>query len=325
MSLKPGVPLLEAHNLVKHYQRGKGFGKRKEILRAVDGVSLEIQPGEILGLVGESGCGKSTLTRLLMCLEKPTAGAIYYQGEEVSAWQGEKLRSWRQNIQIVFQDAHASLNPRMKAAGIIGESLRNFAGGSRAEQRARINHLLEIVGLEEEQRRRYPHEFSGGQRQRIAIARALALQPQLIIFDEPIASLDVSIQAQVLNLLKKLWEDYRLSYLFISHDLASVKYLSHRIAVMYLGRIVEIVDSRGLIAAAKHPYTCSLLAAIPQPDPGKGLAEGRLLKGEPPSPVNLPEGCRFHPRCRKAQDICRRQEPELREKGVGHRVACHFV
>lgn len=319
------TPLLEAHNLVKYYQRENGLLGRKEIVRAVDGVSLEIQAGEILGLVGESGCGKSSLTRLLMRLENPTSGKIYFRGEEVTAWQGEKLRAWRQNVQMVFQDAYASLNPRMKVAQIVGESLKNFTESSWSERLEKIEHLLETVGLEEEHLWRYPHEFSGGQRQRIAIARALALHPRLIIFDEPIASLDVSIQAQVLNLLRKLWETYKLSYLFISHDLASVKYLSHRIAVMYLGRIVEIVESQSLMEESEHPYTHSLLAAIPLPNPGKRVVESRLLKGEPPSPVNLPQGCRFHPRCRKALNICSYQEPELTEKGVGHMVACHRV
>lgn len=323
-NVKP-TPLLATYDLVKHYHRGNDFlFKDKEKVRAVDGVSLEIREGEILGLVGESGCGKSSLTRLLMRLENPTAGKIYFLGEEITTCQGEKLRDWRRNIQIVFQDAYASLNPRMKVAQIIGEPLENFAEGSSSDRMKKIEHLLEIVGLEQEHLWRYPHEFSGGQRQRIAIARALALHPRLIIFDEPIASLDVSIQAQVMNLLRELWEKYGLSYLFISHDLAAVKYLSHRIAVMYLGRIVEIMESRLLREEGIHPYTRSLLAAIPFPDPRKRMTESRLIKGEPPSPINLPNGCRFHPRCMRVMDICRCKEPELKERGDGHQVACHL-
>lgn len=319
------MSLLKVVQLVKHYRRNHGLVfPGRETIYAVDGVSLEIQKGEILGLVGESGCGKSTLTRLLLRLEDPTAGRMYFQGQDISSWKGARLRNWRQNIQIVFQDAYASLNPRLNVAQIVEEPLKNFTRLSWTERREKIADLLEMVGLESEHLRRHPHELSGGQRQRIAIARALALHPQLIICDEPISSLDVSIQTQILNLLKKLWEEHKLSYLFISHDLASVKYLSQRIAVMYSGKIVEIIDSQQLIKNAIHPYTRSLLASVPRPDPRRRMTDSQIIQGEPPSAVNPPTGCRFHPRCPQVMDLCRSKEPELKARGKNHQVACHL-
>jgi len=274
--------------------------------------------------VGESGCGKSTLARVILRLEEPTGGKIFYAGEDITRWKGEKLRKWRKNIQVIFQDAYASLNPRMKVEQIIGEPLVNYRWGNKKERRQRIAELVEIVGLEREHLFRYPHEFSGGQRQRIAIARALALNPGIIICDESVASLDVSIQAQILNLLKKLKEEFSLSYLFISHDLAVVKYISDRVAVMYLGKIVEIVESSLLTDKALHPYTRSLLAAVPLPDPDKKTMGDNIIKGEPPNPISPPEGCRFHPRCPLAEEVCRLKEPMLKGAGAQHQVACHL-
>ncbi len=316
---------METCHLVKHYTGNRLFSVKKEIVRAVDGVSIKILEGETLGLVGESGCGKSTLARLILRLEAPTAGDIYFEGEAVTRWTGEELRLWRRKIQVIFQDSYASLNPRMKVGRIVGETLYNFEKESAREREHKVDRLLYIVGLEPQHRHRYPHELSGGQRQRIAIARALALNPQIIVCDESVASLDVSIQAQVLNLLKELRDQFGLSYLFISHDLATVKYISHRVAVMYLGKIVEIVESQTLKEEAMHPYTRTLLAAVPLPEPGQKIIGRSMIKGEPPNPVNPPPGCRFHPRCPQAKPICREEEPALKEKKKGHPVACHLV
>lgn len=322
---KDNFPLIETVNLVKHYSEEGLLSEKTQKVRAVDGVCLQIQQGETLGLVGESGCGKSTLGRLILRLEEPTAGDIYYKGENVTRCRGESLRKWRKNIQVIFQDAYASLNPRMKIEQIIGEPLYNYKKESIKELQERVEKLLHEVGLEPEHRSRYPHEFSGGQRQRIAIARALALNPEIIICDEPTASLDVSIQAQILNLLKKLREDYTLSYLFISHDLASVKYISQRVAVMYLGMIIEVLESHRLMEEALHPYTRSLLAAVPLPDPGKRTTGNQIIKGEPPDPTLPPEGCRFHPRCPMAKKICAEEVPRFKKTGELHWTACHLV
>ncbi|UNC93002.1 ABC transporter ATP-binding protein [Candidatus Contubernalis alkaliaceticus] len=317
--------LLEVVNLFKHYSQDSLFSEKQEKVRAVDGVSLQIREGETLGLVGESGCGKSTLGRLILRLEESTSGSIYYSGEDITQYRGEGLRQWRKNVQVIFQDAYASLNPRMKVEQIIGEPLYNYKKGSFTQRRQQVERLLKDVGLEPEHRGRYPHEFSGGQRQRIAIARALALNPSVIVCDESVASLDVSIQAQVLNLLKKLRNDYQLSYLFISHDLAAVKYISHQVAVMYLGKIVEVLDSQRLVEEALHPYTRSLLAAVPKPDPGEKANVEQIIRGEPPNPIFPPQGCRFHPRCPQVKEVCSREEPLLLKIGERHWKACHLV
>lgn len=319
--------LLRTDNLVRHYNNSGLFGSGKGVTRAVDGVSLYMKDGETMGLVGESGCGKSTLAGLILRLIEPTSGKIYYRGMDITNWQGEKLRLWRRNIQVIFQDTHASLNPRMKIGTIIGETLRNFEKHEAENVDERVEELLTQVGLDPGFRDRYPHQFSGGQRQRVSIARALALKPGIIICDEAVASLDVSIQAQVLNLLKDLQGRYGFTYLFISHDLAAVEYISKSIAVMYLGKIVEIIRSNLIKEHALHPYTRSLLAALPLPDPSQRLIYDRLVKGDPPNPANPPQGCRFHPRCHLAEKICSSIEPELQLTGKrsDHQVACHLV
>lgn len=276
-----------------------------------------------MGLVGESGCGKSTLARLLVRLENPDQGQILYEGEDMAARQGEDLRSWRRNVQIIFQDAFASLNPRMPVEEIIRDPLRNYNGQDREKFPARVAELMEMVGLEPGVRFRYPHEFSGGQRQRIAIARALALEPRLLVCDECVANLDVSIQAQILDLIQSLQERLRLSLLFISHDLAVVRYISDRVAVMYLGRIVEVLEAATLTEKALHPYTRFLLSAVPLPDPAQKGTEQPLLQGEPPNPLHPPSGCRFHPRCPQALTQCRQEEPPVAGISENHWVACH--
>ncbi len=319
--------MLRTDNLVRHYSDSGLFSSGKAVTRAVDGVSLHIKDGETLGLVGESGCGKSTLANLILRLIEPTAGEIYYRGQNITAWQGEKLRLWRRNIQVIFQDTHASLNPRMKIGAIVGETLRNFEKLKAHRIEEKVDELLTMVGLDPGHRNRYPHQFSGGQRQRVAIARVLALKPGIIICDEAVASLDVSIQAQVLNLLDDLQSRYGLTYLFISHDLAAVEYISQSIAVMYLGKIVEIIKSSLLKEQSLHPYTRSLLAAVPLPDPEHRLIYDRLVKGDPPNPADPPQGCRFHPRCPLAEEICSSIEPKLQIKDISkdHQVACHLV
>jgi len=323
--MKQLVPLLECRNLYKHYSASRGFGRgKRSLIRAVDGVSFQLMAGETLGLVGESGCGKSTLARLLVRLENPGGGKIIFAGEDITAWRGEKLRRWRRNAQIIFQDAFASLNPRLPVGEIIIDSLRNYDRPEKNDLRRRVEEGLEMVGLDPAVRSRYPHEFSGGQRQRIAIARALALAPRLLICDECVANLDVSIQAQILNLIKQLKEKLGLALLFISHDLAAVKYISDRVAVMYLGNLVEVLEAGGLVERAVHPYTRFLLSAVPLPDPAQKNIGPALLQGEPPNPANPPSGCRFHPRCPRALDICSREMPTLREISKRHRVACHL-
>jgi len=318
-------PLLDARRLVKYYPiRGGIFMKEIAAVKAVDNVSLSIHQGETLGLVGESGCGKSTFGRAIMRLEEPTAGEVWYDGDNILTYDGEQLRALRKKMQIIFQDPFSSLNPRKPVASIVGEPLLIHGMKNRRERDARVQELLQVVGLSKEHMRRYPHMFSGGQRQRIGVARALALNPNLVVCDEAVSALDVSIQAQVLNLLKDLQDEFQLTYLFISHDLHVVEHISDRVAVMYLGKIVEVAASKIIYGTPLHPYTQALLSASPMPYPG--LERKRiLLKGDVPSPIDPPPGCRFHTRCLYAQPICSEKEPELREIKPGHQAACHFA
>jgi peptide/nickel transport system ATP-binding protein len=325
--------LLRATDVVKHFPvRGRGSGRR-EVVRAVDGVSLEVIAGETLGVVGESGCGKSTLGRCLVRLMDLTSGTVEFDGRDITTLSRRRLRPVRRGLQLIFQDPHASLNPRRRAGDIVAEPLRVHGHGDAAAVRRRVNELFEVVGLAETYLDRYPHEFSGGQRQRIGIARALAMNPKLVVADEPVAALDVSIQAQVLNLFADLREQYGLTYIFIAHDLGVVRHVSDRIAVMYLGEIVELADADALYAAPAHPYTEALLSAVPEIDDGaaddgaRGAAPRReriVLAGDVPSPIHKPAGCPFHPRCPYAQDRCRIERPTLAELAPGRHVACHF-
>jgi oligopeptide transport system ATP-binding protein len=319
------TPLLQVSDLTKAFPIRGGLLKRQiGSVRAVDGVNFHINPSETFGLVGESGCGKSTTGRCVLRLIEPSSGEILFEGRDVRALSGEKLRAIRRDIQIIFQDPYASLNPRMTIGDIIGEALTiHKLAKTRQQFEERIVHLLETVGLQAGHMSRYPHEFSGGQRQRIGIARALAVEPKLIICDEPVSALDVSIQAQVINLLEDLQEKFGIAYLFVAHDLSVVEHISKRVAVMYLGRIVETAPSRQLYASPKHPYTEALLSAVPIPDPSVKRKRIRL-KGEVPSPINPPSGCHFHTRCPLAQDICSRETPPLKESAPGQFVACHF-
>ena len=323
MSTPP--PLLSARNLKKHFAiRGGLFSREINRLHAVDGVSLDIAAGETLGLVGESGCGKSTTGRCILRLIEPSSGEIWFQGRDVTRLDGEELRQMRRDMQIIFQDPFASLNPRHTVGGIIGEALViHGLAKSRAELDDRVVQLLETVGLQPDHRRRFPHEFSGGQRQRIGIARALAVQPKLIICDEPVSALDVSSQAQVINLLEDLQEKFSLTYLFIAHDLSVVEHISDRVAVMYLGRVVEIAPARELYDNPRHPYTEALLSAVPIPDP-KVKRKRIVLQGDVPNPINPPSGCRFHTRCPIAEARCAAEVPELEQSSEGHWVACHL-
>ena len=318
-------PLLDARRLVKYYPiRGGVFMKEIAAVKAVDDISLSIRKGETLGLVGESGCGKSTFGRAIMRLEEPTAGEVWFEGDNILTYDAEQIRALRKKMQIIFQDPFSSLNPRKPVASIVGEPLLIHGMKSRREREARVLELLEVVGLSKEHMRRYPHMFSGGQRQRIGVARALALNPDLVVCDEAVSALDVSIQAQVINLLKDLQNEFSLTYLFISHDLHVVEYISDRVAVMYLGKIVELAASQAVYGSPLHPYTQALLSASPMPDPQK-KHDRILLKGDVPSPINPPSGCRFHTRCRYAQEICTEQEPALQEVRDGHQAACHFA
>lgn len=322
-------PVLKVEGLVKHYSitRGILFKKLIGTVRAVDGVSFEIGRGETLGLVGESGCGKSTTARTILRLEKPTAGRAWFKGRDIFAMSKSELRELRRDIQVIFQDPYASLNPRMTVGDIISEPYRihpEVRGGGKQQQRVKV--LLELVGLNPDHINRYPHQFSGGQRQRIGVARALALNPSLIIADEPVSALDVSVQAQVVNLLENIQDELGLSYLFIAHDLSVVRHICDRVAVMYLGRIAEFGDEEGVYENTGHPYTQALLSAVPVPDPSKRADRRRiLLEGDVPSPADPPSGCRFRTRCWKAQELCAEQEPDLIDRGQGHPVACHYA
>ncbi len=309
--------LVSVRGLVKHF----AVEGSDDVVRAVDGVSFEIFRGETLGLVGESGCGKSTVGRCLLRLIEPTAGEIRFEGRDVLSLGKTDLREMRREMQIVFQDPYASLNPRMKVGDIVGEPLVIHKVGTRQERRERVAELLKRVGLDPDYRKRYSHEFSGGQRQRIGVARTLALNPKLIVADEPVSALDVSVQAQVVNLLQDLQKEFGLAYLFISHGLAVVEHISTRVAVMYLGRIVEVATAAELYAQPLHPYTKALLSAIPVPDP-KHKRERIVLQGDVPTPINPPSGCRFRTRCPIAIDDCARIDPELRQVLPGHTVAC---
>ncbi|MGJ4908478.1 ABC transporter ATP-binding protein [Bradyrhizobium sp. HKCCYLS2033] len=319
------APLLSVRNLTKAFPIRGGLLKRQiGSVRAVDGVNFHIEPSETFGLVGESGCGKSTTGRCVLRLIEPSSGELTFEGKDVIALSGESLRALRRDIQIIFQDPYASLNPRMTIGAIIGEALTiHGLATSRQQYEARIVHLLETVGLQADHMTRYPHEFSGGQRQRIGIARAIAVEPKLIICDEPVSALDVSIQAQVINLLEDLQQKFGIAYLFVAHDLSVVEHISRRVAVMYLGRIVETAPSRQLYSAPKHPYTEALLSAVPIPDPSIKRKRVRL-KGEVPSPINPPSGCHFHTRCPIAKDVCSKEVPPLKASAEGHLVACHF-
>ncbi len=313
--------LIEARDLTKHFPVQRGWLASREVVHAVDGVSLSVRPGETLGVVGESGCGKSTLGRLLLRLLEPTAGAVFFEGQDLSGLRGNALRHKRRDMQIIFQDPYGSLNPRMRVRSIVAEGIEVHDLARGDEKKRRILELLDRVGLRRDAYDRFPHEFSGGQRQRIGIARALAVEPKLIVADEPVSALDVSIQAQIINLLQDLQEQMGLTYVFIAHDLRVVEHISHRVAIMYLGKIVELAESVELYRNPRHPYTRALLSAVPVPDP-KAKRERMLLPGDVPSPIHPPSGCRFHPRCPFAEERCRIEEPKL-ETVAGHAVACH--
>jgi oligopeptide/dipeptide ABC transporter ATP-binding protein len=325
MSPKGEEPLLEVRNLVKHFQVGGGlFGGPPMVVKAVDGVSFSIHRGETLGLVGESGCGKTTTGRAILRLEAPTSGEVIFEGRDLATLSPPELRAMRRKMQVIFQDPYSSLNPRMTVGQIIAEPLSvHGIVPDRVARAARVTELLGHAGLLPAKAHRYPHELSGGQRQRVGIARALAMQPSLIVCDEPVSALDVSIQAQIINLLEELQAEFGLTYLFVAHDLSVVRHISDRVAVMYLGKIVEITDRKSLYEDPQHPYTRALLSAVPIPDPAvEAGREHVVLGGEVPSPLNPPAGCVFHPRCPIAIDECRRGVPEIREIKPEHRAAC---
>jgi len=321
-----GEPLLEVTDLVKNFPIKSGVFIDREVARvhAVDGVSLVLHEGETLGLVGESGCGKSTLCRAILQLIRPTSGSVRFEGQELVGRSPRELRPLRRQMQMIFQDPFASLNPRKRVGQIVGDPMRLHGVADGAELKRRVQELLDRVGLQAEHYNRYPHEFSGGQRQRIGIARALGTRPKLIIADEPVSALDVSVQAQIINLLEDLQREFGMAYLFVAHDLGVVRHVSDRVAVMYLGKVVEHADSGTLYARPLHPYTHALLSAVPLPDPRKNAARERItLDGDVPSPIDPPPGCRFHTRCASATDICRSDEPVLVTDDVAHAVACH--
>jgi oligopeptide/dipeptide ABC transporter ATP-binding protein len=320
-------PLVKVTGVKKYFPITQGIIFRREIGRvhAVDGVDLEVQPGETLGIVGETGCGKSTLARLVCRLLDVTEGTIEFEGQDITDLKGGKLRQLRREIQMIFQDPYSSLNPRKRVGAIIGDPFEIHGLAEGTEQKKRVQELMETVGLNPEHYNRFPAEFSGGQRQRIGVARALALRPKLIICDEPVSALDVSIQAQVINLLEDLQAEFKLTYIFIAHDLSVVRHVSNRVGVMYLGKVVELADARRLYAEPKHPYSGALLSAVPVPDPDLASQRERvILLGDVPSPIDPPSGCRFHPRCPKAQERCIHEVPPLEPKASGDLAACHF-
>lgn len=323
------TPLLKVEHLHKEFPTGSGFmgGKfSKKVVSAVNDLSFEIRAGETFGLVGESGCGKSTTGRAIMHLDPPTSGKVYFEGRDISKMNKKELKAMRREMQFIFQDPYASLNPRMTIGEIISEPMVIHGIGTPEERIERVRELLDVVGLNPEHINRYPHEFSGGQRQRVGIARSFILRPKLIICDEPVSALDVSIQAQVLNLLKDLQKQYGTAYLFIAHDLSVVQHISDRVAVMYLGKMVELSDWKSLYAEPNHPYSQALLSAVPIPDPDVQQNRKRIiLAGDPPSPIDPPSGCRFHTRCPIAQAKCSEEAPEFREIGEGHFCACHYA
>ena len=323
MTMVP-TPVLEVRDLKKHFPVRRGFfGRRVGTVYAVDGISFALNAGETLGLVGESGCGKSTAGKMILKLIEPTAGQISLNGERIDGLSRGAMRRRRNRLQVVFQDPYSSLNPRMRAKDIVAEPLRNFEPLAASQIDARVADLFEKVGLRPDLMVRFAHEFSGGQRQRLVIARALALKPNVIVCDEPVSALDVSVQAQVINLLADLQRNFGVAYVFIAHDLAVVEHISHRVAVMYLGRIVELADKRQLFANPQHPYTEALLSAVPVPEPA-AVSQRIVLQGDVPSPINPPTGCHFHPRCPYALARCRSEAPSMREIEPGHFAACHL-
>lgn len=321
------APLLQVQGLSTYFPVGRGMGGGRAVVRAVDEVSIEVQAGETLGLVGESGCGKSTLGRSILRLIEPTAGKVLFDGTDVTALAPKQMRRLRRAMQIIFQDPVGSLNPRMTVRAMLGEPMRiHGLVADTAEEDARVEELLLRVGLSPDVMGRYPHEFSGGQRQRLGIARTLSVSPRFVVADEPVSALDVSIQAQIVNLLMDLQEESGISFLFIAHDLHVVAHVSHRVAVMYLGRIVEVAEASELIARPRHPYTKALLDAVPRAEPGAQRRQHQLLKGEVPSPIAPPPGCAFHPRCPIAErGLCDKKRPLLRDLGNGHEAACHLA
>jgi oligopeptide/dipeptide ABC transporter ATP-binding protein len=324
MNPNPQSVLLDVRKLTVHYPLRKGiFGRVSGRVHAADDVSFRIAEGETLGLVGESGCGKSSTAKAILKLVDATSGEISWRGERIESLSAAGMRPFRRELQAVFQDPYSSLNPRMRAADIVSEPIRNFESAAEKEIRERVAALFDKVGLRADQMVKYPYEFSGGQRQRLGIARALAPKPRLIVCDEPVSALDVSVQAQVINLLMKLQDEFGLSYLFVAHDLAVVEHISHRVAVMYLGRIVELADTESLFSRPQHPYTVALLSAVPVPDP-RSARKRIILAGDVPSPVNPPSGCRFHTRCPLAFERCKVESPPMKEVAPGHFAACHL-